>query len=170
MLRIVVATIALASAAPAAEAASLERQRHDMRLNLGLASAVGYFGYTYSYSPVKLLELEAGTGLGYTGLQLSLMPKLSLGSLRHRFIAGAGVSSGVDPRERVSFWLNTELGLAWRSSTRFSLLVAAGVTVGLGGQMEPFCPMGCSDDSRETLSTVRGRVGPQGRLAVGWWF
>ena len=76
-----------------ADAAPPDQNR--ISVDLGVASAVGGLGVTYSYFADDSLGLEAGLGVGATGLQLSLMPKLRLGAGRHRFVAGAGLSAGI---------------------------------------------------------------------------
>jgi hypothetical protein len=150
---------------PLVVAGALAPRRHDLRMNFGAFSAVGYAGVTYAYSPLAETQLELGAGYGMTGLQLSFMPKVSLGSERHRFVTGLGPSLGVE-RGGNSYWLNADLGYEYRSEGGFSFLVAGGLTYGIGGTSAAACLFEC-DGGRES---VRGWLAPQARVAIGQWF
>ncbi len=162
------------AAQPQIERAPLPTLRHDVRLNFGYASAVGFAGMTYTFSPAPVLELEGGVGYGYSGVQLSLMPKLSVGSEHHRFIAGVGLSASLDPERAETLhtgaWLNAEIGYTYRGAGRLSLLIAGGVTAGLGGKMHALCIMDCDPSRTGPGIDVAGKVAPQFRVASGWWF
>jgi hypothetical protein len=147
-----------------------------VRLDLGLASAIGFLGVTYSLSPVRAFIAELGVGAGYSGLQLSVMPKLVLGASAHRFVVGAGASVGIpgltivtnngpfggNQHEHViAPWINAELGYDYRSTTGSTFLVAGGVTVGLGH--------GCVV-SLDSCAELHGLVLPQLRVGFGRWF
>src|SRR4051812_41704150 len=69
--------------------------RNELRFNAGMFSAVGFLGVTYTFAPLRQLLLEAGVGMGLSGVQVSFMPRVALGSRADRFIAGAGVSAGI---------------------------------------------------------------------------
>src|SRR5262245_11589098 len=70
-------------------------RQHQLRFDGGFASALGLGGLAYTYAATPSALIEVGAGLGFSGLQLSVMPKLSVGSERNRFVAGAGVSVGL---------------------------------------------------------------------------
>lgn len=171
-LTVTALTFATATGRPAG-AKELADHRHDVRFNWGLFSAVGFIGGTYSFSPIPQLELEAGTGLGLTGIQVSVMPKLSLGCASHRFILGVGPSVGIDPYDgpvHASYWLNAEIGYAYRSEGGFSFLVAAGVTAALGGRMHALCIWSdCSEERKIEGEELAGWGVPQIRFALGAW-
>jgi hypothetical protein len=166
---VVLATVsAEARAQPAAE------RHHHLRADVGLGSAVGLAGVSYGYAPVSFLQLEAGVGYGLSGVQLSLMPRLALGSASDRFLVGAGLSAGLqeqDPGQGPMVWLNADL-LGYEHRFRFGLSISVGVglTVLVGGDTKqcPGLPIDCSPQDR--TEDGRGSVYPQGRLGVGWWF
>jgi hypothetical protein len=130
------------SAAPAsslqAEAGTPRRERplgerhHRLGIDAGVASAVGWGGITYAYSPIRWVLFEAGAGYGISGTQLSLMPKLTPGSERNRFLFGPGYSIGIGPSMSgtkagdVLHFINVDVGYEHRFETGFALQVAAG--------------------------------------------
>ena len=64
-----------------------------LALNLGLGSAVGSVGATFDYSRLGPLEVELGTGLGFTGVQASGMLKIGVwGTRTDCFVVGAGLA------------------------------------------------------------------------------
>jgi hypothetical protein len=145
--------------------------------NLGLASAVGEVGGTFTYSPVPAFQIELGVGFGITGLQLSLMPKLSLGHLpRYHLILGLGPSlsglhKNVEGVVQYSLWLNGEAGYEHRSPSGFAFLVAGGFTYALASdQTYRSCYAFCDSDENYPVRHVAGSIYPQGRIAFGRWF
>jgi hypothetical protein len=94
----------------------LNQRHHRFGLDGGVGSAVGWGGATYAYSPRPWTLVEAGLGYGYSGVQLSLMPKLTLGSEQNRFVFGPGYSVGIGPSMArtqagdVLHFLNVDLG------------------------------------------------------------
>ena len=145
--------------------------------NLGLASAVGEVGGTLTYSPVPAFQIELGVGLGITGLQLSVMPKLSLGHLpRYHLILGLGPSlSGLHKDSQgvvqYSVWLNGEVGYEYRSPGGFAFLVAGGFTYAVASdQTYKSCYAYCDSDQIYPLRHFAGSIYPQGRIAFGRWF
>lgn len=143
--------------------------------NLGIGSAVGEMGGTFTYAATPHSQIEMGAGIGYTGFQLSVMPKLSVGSRSHRFVLGMGPSVGIDPANNpdhtyVSYWLNSEVGYEYRSASGFSFLIAAGLTYGLGGEYRWQCPFDCDGDTAGYSRSPAGTRLPQGRIAFGRWF
>jgi hypothetical protein len=143
--------------------------------DFGVASAVGEIGASYTYAPVPEIELEVGAGLGGTGYQLSAMPKLSLGSRAYRFVAGAGLSTSLDSSENpnrsyAGYWMNAEVGYEYRSPSGYSVLVAVGITYGLGGDRRGRCFVACAPSPTTPDQAVAGELYPQGRVAIGRWF
>jgi hypothetical protein len=164
----------VATPAHAEEASEPARRRFGveqaLRANLGLFSALGEFGVTYSVLPLENLELEAGVGYGFTGPQLSLMPKLVLGARHHRFTSGVGLSlsytdaytrrgNDLVEGDRAVTWLNVDgLGYEYRSEGGLSLTVALGVTVSLShGALR----------GSEAAIPLEGLWEPQVRLGIG---
>jgi hypothetical protein len=147
-----------------------------VRGELGLASVVGFLGLTASYAPHANLVIEGGAGYGVSGLQLSLMPKLVLGSGVHRFTVGFGASIGIPGTPVVTFspttgngnarvvtpWLNADLvGYDYRSEGGFSFIASAGATMALAH--------GCAE-SIDSCFPLYGAIFPQLRVGFGHWF
>ena len=143
-----------------------------VRVDDGFASAVGLFGVSVGWAPSEWFEIEGGIGVGFTGLQLSLMPKLALGSLRHRFLLGGGASVGIGGEELrlddddrdddassevlVIPWFNADVGYEYRWVTNggvMSVMIATGLTMTLPSSAVP------------QLALI-----PQARVGIGWWF
>ena len=107
-------------------------------LDIGAASAVGFVGVTLVHAFGDHAQLELGTGIGFTGYQFSVMPKVVLGYPRNHFVAGVGLSVAA-PTNPVNatghpVWLNVDaVGYELVSNYGFAFLIAAGVTKGLGG-------------------------------------
>jgi hypothetical protein len=144
--------------------------------NMGVASAIGEMGGTLTYSPRPEFQVELGTGIGYSGLQLSLMPKLAIGGKNHRVSIGAGPSMGIGSNPKpsqtcISYWLNAEVGYEYRSASGLSFLVAVGIFRGLAGEIP-----GGTPGVTEAGEAVRPEPAsdfslfPQGRIAFGRWF
>lgn len=145
--------------------------RNRVQLDLGLYAALGYGGATYTRALGSRLAIDAGLGYGMTGLSVSAMPRLFLGSGRHRFTAGLGlaVSAPVgEPFERVTgpvLWLNADvLGYELRTDDGFSASTAVGVTASLSGEQHIAT---CMEDCRAEGGKV---MWPQWRAAIGYWF
>ena len=151
-------------------------QKNRLQADLGLGSAVGEIGASYTYAPLPELEIELGTGLGYTGFQFSIMPKLSLALNRsNRLVFGAGPSASLDfatgpDHTYIGYWLHTEVGYEHRTASGFSVLVAAGITNGLGGEMRGHCVVDCGGDTQTWNEPIAGKMFPQARMAFGRWF
>ncbi|TMQ20556.1 MAG: hypothetical protein E6J90_06655 [Deltaproteobacteria bacterium] len=150
--------------------------RQAVRVDLGIASAIGFAGATYSLSPAPGFLGELGAGVGASGLQLSIMPKLVFGASTSRFVIGAGASVGIpgvtivtnngpfmsNVNEKViTPWFNAEIGYDYRSRTGTAFLVAGGITVGLAH--------GCAE-SIDSCTELYGLVLPQIRIGFGRWF
>src|SRR5262245_6246518 len=135
--RFVFLTLAVATAAMAFGGPVRAAERFRVAGSAGIASPVGILGANVAFSPQSWLVLEAGTGFGYTGWQLSVMPKISLGSERNRFMAGVGVSLAPhfedDHGHSYSIpWLNVDLaGWEHRFPTNWSLGLSFGTTTAL---------------------------------------
>lgn len=122
---------------------------HRLRFDLGVGSAVGFAGGTYTWSPESAAHLEIGAGLGRSGLIGSVMPKVSFGSSRDRFVVGFGGAFAYRPMG-ASFWLNADLaGYEHLAKSRLLLSAAVGLTYMLG---------------------TSGALFPQARIGIGGWF
>jgi hypothetical protein len=149
-----------------------ETQR--LGVDLGIASAVGELGVTYQAALQPWMRIEAGLGYGFTGAQLSVMPKLAFGGDVCRFTAGFGASLAVggahaeegplhEPHRDVIPWLNLDVpGIECRSRSGFSFQAALGVTMTMVDFHYDFADTGKTVDAGEML--------PQARAGLGWWF
>jgi hypothetical protein len=142
-----------------------------MALNLGTFSAVGTLGVTCSFLAQSILETEIGIGVGGSGLQLSAMQKVLLGSAETiRFLAGAGLSYGggnSDFPER-TIWLNVDLaGMEIRTARGFYFFFAGGLFTALAGgtYRGPLV----NDCGKPYCQNAVGEIVPQGRMGIGFW-
>src|SRR5262245_26479441 len=87
--------VLLGARSAAAQEATPPIAHHRLGVDLGLGSAVGVAGVDYQFAPLDWVRLEGGVGWGPTGTQLSLMPKIALGSGTCAFTAGFGASLAV---------------------------------------------------------------------------
>jgi hypothetical protein len=142
-------------------------------LDLGVGSAIGFAGITLARALGEYAQIELGTGVGFSGYQFSVMPKLVLGSPRNHFVAGVGLSVA-DPSNALHatghpVWLNVDaVGYEMLSNFGLSFLVTLGVTKGLGGGTLCALIDGC--EPGEQLSDVARLWGPQFRVAYAYWF
>jgi hypothetical protein len=144
-----------------------------IRADVGVGSAVGFLGLALGAVLGDYAQIEAGVGLGASGLQLSLMPKLVLGSRRNHFLCGVGLSLAVpvnaDESTGHPIWLNVDaLGVEHLSKNGLAFLIAAGFMKGLGNGTA------CGDfvpcDEPGQLKDVTRILAPQFRLGVGYAF
>jgi hypothetical protein len=167
---------ALAHAQDMTSAATTEGARKSrLQASFGIASPVGEIGASYTYAPRPEVEFELGAGLGFTGFQLSTMPKLSFGNKTNRIVLGLGPSVSMDssttPHQHyVGYWLNGEVGYERRTPSGFAVLVAAGFTAGLAGEVRGHCSTDCIGDARIGSEAIAGKIYPQARIAFGRWF
>ena len=148
--------------------AAPEPNPNAIAINLGLGSAVGYVGLTYARTVVPRLELEAGVGYGYTGTQLSLMPKLALGRGSEHFVLGVGPSFGtpgtiVDGVRRAVPWINVDAGYEHRGADGFFFLFAMGTATCLA----PWLQKALSEDFGPDRVHSPGDTTFQTRIALG---
>jgi hypothetical protein len=121
----------------------------------------------------RFARLEVGAGYGYSGYQLSLMPKIVLGEPHDHFVAGVGVSVGFPTDARVAtghpIWLNIDaLGYEHRFDTGIALSAAFGASGGLGGGQLCAPPAdGCEPQFQHPVTQYWF---PQGRVGVAYWF
>ncbi len=146
--------------------------RTGIGLDVGIGSALGLAGVTVTEAFGRFTRLEVGAGYGYSGYQLSLMPKIALGQPRDHFVAGVGVSVAFPDNAWVAsghpIWLTIDaLGFEHRFETGIALSAALGVTGGLGGGEICFPPDGCEP---QFLRPVTEYWLPQGRVGVAYWF
>lgn len=147
--------------------------------DLGLASAVGFTGLTITRAFLECFRVELGGGVGYSGWQLSLMPKVAVDLAHgiHYLVIGVGVSVAF-PTQTALFgpvvatghpvWLNVDaLGYEVRDANGFSFAFAIGVTRGLGGGQ--VCRyVECSSPS--DMGDVNGVWSPHTRMQFAYWF
>jgi len=142
--------------------------KNALAFNVGFASAVGVVGVPYMVTPMAPLELELGWGAGYSGLQLSFMPKLSFGTRNHRVTTGIGIASTVaasDVTRGHPSWLNADiLGYEFRSDGHFFFAAAVGLYKGLGGG--GVCQGDC-EGGNQYATDVTKLVGFQSRVMIG---
>jgi hypothetical protein len=105
---------------------------------VGFASALGEVGLAYTHRISNVFALEGGLGYGWTGAQLSLMPKLVFGSDHDRFVTGVGLSLSVPGAElsrggrQPVVWVNFDaLGYEHHGWGGFVFSVAVGTTTSL---------------------------------------
>jgi hypothetical protein len=140
--------------------ASPDDLRRGARLELGLASPLGFGGATLWRDFTPQFRLEAGIGMGLSGVQLSTLARALLGSPNHRFVPAAGFSVGIPTSDVylmgpfhdgvthevvVVPFLNVDvLGYEYKSDDGWTVLMALGATTPLrtvswfGGVARPF--------------------------------
>ena len=159
--------IGVSLSAPASALAA-EKDANVFASQIGVFSALGELGVAYSRELGDLAELEAGAGLGLTGVQLSLMGKVGWSSAPSRFVSGVGAAYAL-PASSMAYasdgvWLNVDvIGYEWRLKSGWYFSVAGGGTYALSGIDK--CP-----DAFPCSTTVRGSVAPQARFGVGTTF
>ncbi len=141
--------------------------------NLGLGSPVGAVGLSYTYAPIRQLQIEAGGGLGFSGYQLSAMPKLVVGRASDRLVLGIGPSMSIDTargsnQTDVGYWMNGEIGYQHDTGSGLAVLVAVGMSYGVAGTMHSFCAENCPGSPPP--KSIAGEVLPGFRIAIGRWF
>lgn len=164
--------MAAAASALLWRATPLRADQTAVGVNVGFASAVGFGGVTVTRSIFEKARIELGGGLGYSGWQLSVMPKLVLGDGPGRFVAGAGVSVAWPTDGRVAaghpVWLNLDvLGVEYEFDSGLAFSGSVGVTGGLGGGQICVPPDGCEP---QFLRDVNRYWAPQMRAGVAYWF
>lgn len=144
----------------------LENRHWRVGADAGLFSAVGIVGATVAYSPIQRMLIEAGVGTNFQGADLSLMPKLALGSAQDRFVLGAGVSA-TSPTEHTHWllWFNADVGYEHRFRSGLALSAAVGPTVLLAGRG---CLIDCGGHSHDD-ELNKGLIIPQFRVGVAYW-
>jgi hypothetical protein len=93
----------------------------------GLGTPLGYVGFELARHVSPSFLVSAGAGMGVTGPQISLMPRLLLGQGRSVLVLGAGVSRGNYTSSTFCFddescahrvgtanWANAEIGGEYR--------------------------------------------------------
>jgi hypothetical protein len=159
----------VAAAQESAQALPAVTAKNLLQGSLGFGSPVGALGLSYIYLPVRQAELEIGGGIGFTGYQISAMPKLSLGR-NDRLLIGLGPSVSIDTSDQpkqscVGYWLNGEIGYRHSTPAGLSVLAAVGVGYGLSGTIHTRCGGDCGSSVSD--ESVAGRWVPEARIAVG---
>jgi hypothetical protein len=140
-------------------------------LNFGFGSAVGLGGVTVTGAFARYARIELGAGYGFTGYQLSVMPKIALGDAHDNFVAGVGVSMAFPTTADVvsghPIWLNVDaLGYEHRFDTQIAVSAAFGFSGGLNGAKVCFI----SDRCPYSATSVTDLWFPQARVGVAYWF
>jgi hypothetical protein len=154
-------------------------RHHEFRVQGGFFSAIGSLGVTYTYAPTHSLLLESGIGVGWTGLQLEVMPKLSFGSAKNRVLLGAGPSVGFSTGPAAEnddgpvYWLNLEVGWQRFFPNGVAFLLAFGTTTIVAGREDVYdCRnfiLSCHPEDYKFYDD-RGITVPTVRAGVGYWF
>jgi len=149
-----VATIAIVLGAPGAQAAPDAvltaspvgtTTPNKLAVVLGLASPWGELGVSYQRQLRPSLALETGVGLGATGLQLAVLPKLLIGSGAARLYLEAGPSLTLNDQAGAGLWAAGEVGF---ESTFGNWTLGFGAGAGIlaaGAVREPICFDACSN-------------------------
>jgi hypothetical protein len=162
------ALLALPAAVSVDQPAPQPVRVNHLALNLGIGSSVGGLGITYDRDVGSWLQLQGGLGVGDSGWQVSIMPRLVLRlGTRHALFAGGGPSLGI-PMNRhwtrpLVVWANYEGGYQYER-TRFFLQVGLGVSTVLRGRIRPPC-IGCDVPDKGPGTDVPGL-----RFAFGFRF
>ena len=98
---------------------------------------MGLFGVTLTRALHRSFRVEAGAGLGFSGWQLSLMPRAVFFQGRDHFITGVGVAVAFPANPKVSdghpVWLNVDaIGYEHRFPNGLALSVFAGIDLRTG--------------------------------------
>jgi hypothetical protein len=144
-------------------------------LSIGANSTVGLLGPTLTRAFGRYLQIEVGGGLGFWGWQLSLMPKVVLGTDRDRYVGGVGVSTTVPPQhdhccsvDGSPTWLIVDaIGYEHRFGSGLALGFALGPVLGLGGGRICDYLDGCTESD---LHDVAGVWKGQARFELAYWF
>jgi hypothetical protein len=127
---LVVTLFAVGSAKGAAAAdvpSELESKPNVLYAQGGLGTPLGYVGVELARRLSPSFIVSAGAGMGVTGPQIALMPRLLLGQGRSVLVLGAGVSRGKFTSNNFCFdddscahragmanWVNAEIGGEYR--------------------------------------------------------
>lgn len=160
--------------AKASEAIEADNRGARSRLTflLGLFTPTGEFGLEYTQNVASLFEVGVGVGGGFSGPQVSIMPRLRMGNGAVSLLLGAGLSGGPyhEPvlfclsehggcmaTETTAVWGNIEGGLQMvsRGGTTVTLYGGLGTMLGASGCTGPDC-----DD-------IVGTELPYGGIAIG---
>lgn len=147
-----------------------------VRVDAGLFSAVGELGIVYQADLTPHFAVEAGAGLGFTGVQLSAMVKGTLPVWDGKVTTGVGLSLAVPalgikgaqtdyvddepvPSGETIPWLNVDV-IGWqRQIGRTVVSAALGVTTPLRSWKYDIAEVGDTVDAMTPL--------PQGRIGFG---
>jgi hypothetical protein len=128
-LPLLVATLALLTSgrAAAGDAGELESKPNVLYAQVGLGTPLGYVGVEAARRVSPYFVVSAGAGMGVSGPQIALMPRLHLGQGRSTLVLGAGVSrgkytssnacdddDGCAYRTGTANWANVEIGGEYR--------------------------------------------------------
>jgi hypothetical protein len=116
-----------------------DSRRGYLGLSFGFASPVGELGAAFAWRPARGLALEADVGVGMTGFQLSLLPKIIVGqrSSSTRFTLAAGPTLSVTADATRRLWTAFELGVEAHRRDGF-LGVSCGLAILATGTVAPW--------------------------------
>ena len=172
VLPMLASPVAVAQESAHALPATAVSKKNLLQGSLGLGSPVGALGLSYAYLPVRQVEIEVGGGVGFTGYQAAVMPKLAIGT-SDRLVLGLGPSVSIDAsnegkQNAIGYWLNGEIGYRHTTAFGLSVLAAVGVSYGLGGTVRTVCGIDCaSGASRVPDESIAGKFLPEMRIALG---
>jgi hypothetical protein len=144
--------------------------RHSIRLDMGAFGQVGAVGVSYNYRVAPHFLLEGGVGVGLTGLQLSVEPKVYFGTLQNQVYTGLSFSLGIEPPTTAQFLNWDAIGYEHRFESGFVFNVGVGGFWGIGGEYQGmnlcFSDSSCGPNIRPAteLSSFQGHIG------IGYWF
>jgi hypothetical protein len=161
---------ALATEGEVSDKLDIATRRTAIGVDLGFASPVGLGGITLARALGENWQVEGGVGFGFSGLQVSLTPRYTLGTGRNRFKAGAGLAVAIPLDDKMQtgtpVWLNVDAaGYEHRFRSGLAFTMGFGMTVGLGGGS--YCLVDCDNGRYQTK--VAGLVGPQAHLGLAYW-
>jgi hypothetical protein len=143
---------AVATAEPEVAQRSDVAMRPRIAMSLGVGTPTGELGFEYTQVLFRYLEIGAGVGIGVTGFQGSVMPRLRIGGHGTLLMLGAGLSGGMydEPQlfdlclttnydecrnqnpKTTALWGNFELGIQRTTPTGFTWRFYGGVGEALG--------------------------------------
>lgn len=146
-------------------------------VQVGLGTPLGWGGVEIEQTVASFLALSGGVGMGFSGPQVAVMPRLRFGGRDGALTFGAGASYGrfvwtdgcllhCTPAraEGVALWDNLEVGIEIRRSSGFSFraFIGHGNVVGRSLVCTVAGNFGCDLDAASKLFYLG--------VAVGWAF
>jgi hypothetical protein len=140
VLAAIVFASALANADPAPGDDAAPRAHSRVSGTLGLFTPTGSLGVEYTQAALPTFEIGAGVGVGFSGPQASIMPRLRIGDGLQAIVLGAGASGGrlvipvlfcfdecTDTRT-TALWVDVEAGIQATTSGGVTLSAYGGLS------------------------------------------